>query len=210
VDFLHGQLKVDFDTVIRYATLLRDTPAYETFDKLIREQFNNVDSTADSTIGLSLAGCLISEKYGNNPCSPGCLGNIPTKNTISCDETVIVAIPQNNGYFFLTKNIGKKEYARLYLSEYKGFSAEEKAFLKQNGITAVILADFQEKPIYVNGSNIYYVGELPERQNIPTILFEENSTPSSDTGILYLIFIVILALVIAISVILYNKYQRNK
>lgn len=206
VDNLHGQLKVDFYTVSRYATLLNGTPAYETFHKLVREQFNTVESTTDSTIGVHLTGCMTSEKYGNSACAPSCLGNLPTSNTIPCDETVIVAIPENGGYFFITKNVGRKEYARLYLSEFKGFSGKEKTYLQSQGISAVILVDFQERPIYVNGSNISYVSDLPERhEHIPL----ENKVQTNDSAMLIIIFIVIFGLFIVIALLLYNRNNMS-
>ncbi len=200
IDSLHGQLKLDFETVTRYAVMLQGTSNYEILDRLIREQFDSINSAADETIGLSVAGCLISEKYGNNGCSPSCLGNIQTTNTVPCDETVIVAISKGDGYFFITKNVGKKEYARLYLSEYKGLSIEEKNFLFSNNITAVILVDFQDRPIYINGSNIHYVESLPERQEKSYLPADPSTT--DDKIMLYLVFIIIFALLLAIIFII--------
>ena len=199
IDSLHGQLKLDFETVTGYAVMLKELPITRSSIRLIREQFDSINSAADETIGLSVAGCLISEKYGNNGCSPSCLGNIQTTNTVPCDETVIVAISKGDGYLYYEK-CWKERVCSTYLSEYKGLSIEEKNFLFSNNITAVILVDFQDRPIYINGSNIHYVESLPERQEKSYLPADPSTT--DDKIMLYLVFIIIFALLLAIIFII--------
>lgn len=148
-----GKLKQEYDTIVRYETMLSNTSSYSLLEQLVDEKFGDVKIVNPGTIGAHFAGCVTETSFSQTSpgCSAVCAGAMPRKDRLweTCSSHVILAENKNDGFYFNHLSSGSdKSHAHIFinyesLSDFPGFSKEEKLHLIQKDIRKVSLFSYK-------------------------------------------------------------------
>jgi hypothetical protein len=149
VNQVSGRLKDDYNLITKFETMLYETNSFDLLQKMIDDQFDNLETVIPGTIGAHFVGCNIDTSFSDtNPgCSAICAGSMPRKDKFwqSCNNSVIMAKNNNYGFDFDHLSVGRdKSHAHIFinydtLEDFPGFTKEEKLKLSKMGIQYVYL-----------------------------------------------------------------------
>lgn len=134
--------KENLGKIVKYIDKLINTNAYPILENIVDEYFSDLDEIRSGTIGAFFSGCNIS---GKDPCSDICAGNMPRRGTKYqyCDKNMYIAKYTDNGFDFAEySTVNDSTHAYIFLeyenmSDFPGFTEEEKLKLKAKGIQYV-------------------------------------------------------------------------
>lgn len=146
---IRGELKKQYNMIVRLVDLLYDTDGYRHLYNLVKKHFGEVDNAKPGTLCAYFAGCLISSHQNRgDKCDVLCAGSLPLPKSLAkgkCGETVILCSydQKSRRYHFrvLSANNNKPE-AIIYMDSgnpdtFRGFTKHEKDRLRGMGIKKV-------------------------------------------------------------------------
>lgn len=146
---LRGDLRTQYNMIVRLVNLLYDTDGYRHLYNLVKKHFGDVDNAKPGTLCAYFAGCLISSHQNKgDKCDVLCAGSLPLPKSLAkgkCGETVILCSydAKSRRYHFrvLSANNNKND-AIIYMDSgspdtFRGFTKHEKDKLRGMGIQKV-------------------------------------------------------------------------
>lgn len=207
---LRGTLKTDFDTIIQYIGLVRNTNSYGLLLDLINDQFakETPSDLTPGTIGAYFRGSNLNIKFDPVECSALGAGAMPKdeEDWKECKNTVILASRTGSGYdFSLLKSGADASHAYIHVNhdnyeDFKGFSSDEKKKLRKYGVEYVYLHGYgsndasQQKDLIGSAKHI---DELKHRK-CSNCEVSNDSNSGGFNWIALVIFIIILIIIIAL------------
>lgn len=198
ISTLSGSLKVEFERVVTYVSLLHDSSCYSQLHDIVIKYFSDLTDISPGTIGAYLAGCIIGKEYnGSKRCSHVCAGSAPlplgSDGWTSCGRPIVWANYYGSGYDFVylsTKD--DMSHVIMYVgyhtySKCPGFSEEEKNHLKSKGIKYIELVSYSSATYKVLNKEIS-VDDLKHRH--------EHHEEEDDNTFMYAVLFVIIIIVI--------------
>nr|QBK90419.1 MAG: uncharacterized protein LCPAC103_01000 [Pithovirus LCPAC103] len=146
---LRGDLKKQYDLIVRLVDLLYDTDGYQNLYDLVKKHFGDIDNAKPGTLCAYFAGCLISSNQGKgDKCGVLCAGSLPLPKSITkgkCGETVILCSYNDDHrryHFRVLSASNAKPEAIIYMDSgksgtFRGFTKHEKERLRGMGIKRV-------------------------------------------------------------------------
>lgn len=159
---LTGELRENYNQLIRYVQLLHGTKYYSVLLDTIKERFKSHGNPKPYTIAAYMTGCMVSTNLDNDSCSPLCSGSIKyTENGEGdfCDHPVVSAkYDYYNNKFDLVNTEGEDSKDRTafvhvnYTSvhSFPGFDDVEKSWFTQKGYQRVFLYGTSNYQKYIN------------------------------------------------------------
>lgn len=203
---LRGREREDFNLMVSYVHLLYGTSYYNHFYTKVEKYFGDLDHVIPGTVGGYFGGCLVSTSFDDQPgCSAVCAGSVPRpkgeEGWSFCDKAVIFAEYNKKGYSFtLLKEPERDEdmdpcylfVEHTDLHDFRGFSKDEKAVLKNMGVNEVYLIGCDEK-------GTEYVDLYDEPRHVTDIKHRKKKHHQSDNsglGLALILIIVFLLLIV--------------
>lgn len=209
---LKGELKKEYDLVIRLVDLLYDTDGYQNLHDLVKKHFGDVDNAKPGTLCAYFAGCLMGDNQGNK-CGVLCSGSMQLPKSLSkgkCGETVILCTYDDHSHryhFRVLSASDNKSEAIVYMESgtsetFRGFSEHEKSKLKGMGI----------KKVSINWSRDHGKKDCNPKIDIDRILVfkgdftvnnDNNNDDDGNSGSDFTFLWIILIVIIIIAIILF-------
>lgn len=146
----HPKVKEKFDHFLQVVERVKHSDAYDEIFKIVETEARNFNAIQPGTLGSYFKGCLIPVSFPDNPsCSEICASSFQPPHTMDgwyvCGKLVIRAKWTSEGTFSTEvickgdperKNPGYLLIDHTTLSEFPGFSPEEKRDLRNHGLTS--------------------------------------------------------------------------
>jgi hypothetical protein len=203
---LEGPVKDDYRFIVDNLALLYETKYYKKFHDKITDCFKDVHDYKPETVGAYLNGCNVDTNLDMQiGCTPICAGSVPpiqsqyshssfgstrSDSDTTCKNAVLLATWENNKRFVFTdmNDVTPRKSVLMYtsfskISEFPGFSPNEKEHLKNYGIREVNLMYFDNNGTHftelLNGP--VKIENIKEREASASSIPPNSSTSSSSS-----------------------------
>jgi len=208
---LNGNLKKQFDTIVKLVDLLYDTDGYQNLYNLVKKHFGDVDNVKPDTLCAYFAGCLISSDHGNaDTCGVLCAGSLPLPKSLAkgkCGETVILCSYNDHyhRYSFKVLSVGNdKSEAIIYMDSgkresFKGFTKKEKDKIRGMGVKKVSINWVDGKKDIKIGPkvNLDMIQEADRNDGDVDNTDDDNNSNAALWAILFIFIIIVVIFVLA-------------
>lgn len=188
------RVQEDLDLIKRHLLWTKSKENFNLLNQMITNIFGNdfpKGSLENISINIYMTGCNYTQNKGLGNCNPICIESLQNPELPSCDETVILAVPKNGRYIFVTKNlIGDR--AKIYVPQYRGLKDEEKKELEDLGIKKVQFYDYQMMP-------------LNKEEDLSQIIERKVEAPKSDLNFLMILLVGIIIIFASIVIATWKK-----
>nr|QBK89500.1 MAG: uncharacterized protein LCPAC001_00100 [Pithovirus LCPAC001] len=222
---LVGNLKKDYDQIVRYVNLLYGGKHYPVLIDLINKHFkkhkNNIRA---GTIAGYMYGCSIHTNMDNDACSSICAGSVKMSNDDPfCDFPVVIAQYENSNFKFYSQNGPNKQtkvalvhIEHSSLSLFPGFNDNEKEWFRRKGYNYIYLygstGNGKYNNLYQNNSNCESDGSMKvdEIKSRIGIIEDSNLDQGTFNFGTSVIVVVVIIIILLLTLFIYKYYSQKK